>query len=143
MPEWLPPALNTTALATFAAFVLWGVVKIAHFMGPKIVAFFEGHATLVKILGDNLNKQTDLIQRNVEMDNAILEKVSDHSGRLDNIDTTLDHHGQQLRVIAGKLGADPVLQIPSHGSVTMTPAVEVDDTGGVRPVMTIKKNESQ
>ncbi len=136
MPDWLGPALNTTALATIVAFVLWGIVRIARFAAPLITdlfkvvrEFFQTHIELGSTLKDTSIQQASLLERSVGMQNDNGEVLRDVHG-------LLHVHSEQMRNIADAVGATRVAGLNPHPStVTFMPGVERSATGTDHPVV--------
>jgi hypothetical protein len=134
MPEWLGPALNSTALATIVGFVLWAITRAAKFLAPKITSIVEGHVTTMDRLGEAAVRQTDLMSRQTSM-------LDDHSQTLNVHGTILNVHSEQLRNITEAVGAKRVaMSMPSdsqrpNSKMTIQPGVEVDSAGHATPVV--------
>ncbi len=132
MPEWLGPALNSSALATIVAFVFWCIIKLGKFLGPQVKAVTEGHVTVMKDLGTNSIKQTALMERVVGMSDA-------HSTTLNVHGQILNVHSEQLRNIAEAVDARIVKNLSQSpagmATVNLQQAVEVSPDGSTRQVV--------
>ena len=85
MPEWLEPVLNTSALAAFASFVLWGIVRICKFLAPKVTAVTEGHVQMMSTICAQSVKVGVCLERLTEMHDATRSDLVQIKGKLDEM----------------------------------------------------------